>query len=271
VSKETDNQVHDKLIIVYSQRGGAGAQGAPPTTAVNLAATMAQQEMDALLIDWGSGGEVAAALGIQATRGLYDWLHNGDPGGSRLGYARFVQTTPVQRLAVLSGYLPVADVSDEVIDGHLSELIWASHFDYVICDAPATAAALGETLLRFRPGAVIIPVALDSMDIDQVRQTYDTVRRLSPHSQLMLAPTFLQTDWPLTVANLNLLREQFPGFVMAAQPYRVAPREARAAGQYASDPDLVAVYEEMVRWIQKGADEILFGVARPGLRRETSA
>lgn len=256
MSEELDNQVHDKLIVVYSQLGGAGQT----TTAVNLAATMAQQDSDVLLIDWGSAGEVATALGIQATRGLYDWLHNGDKGASRLGYDRFVQTTPVSRLWAFSGHLPVADVRDEIVHGHLSELMWASSFDYVVCDVPATAAALGKTLLQFHPGAVIIPVALDNvaafMEVDQLHQTIHLVQLLSPHSQLILVPTFLPTHGSrpegTRVANLALLQSMYPGAVMTAQSYRSAM--------------MVSVEDEqLVRWIQNSAPEILFPAsAAPG-------
>ena len=237
MSEEPDNHVHDKLIVVYNQRSGEGA-----AAVVNVATKLAQQDAVAarkvLLIDWGADGEIAAALGIQATRGLHDWLHNEDRGGSRLGYSRFVQATPVPGLFAFSGHLPVADVSDEVIDGHLNELMWASSFDYVVCDVPAVSAALVETLLKFRPGVVLIPVVLDStahLEVEQLHQAYGLVQRLSPHSQLILLPTFEQVHGPLTLANLALLQSLYPGAV-------------------------TAVYDEMVRWIQKGAPEILFGV-----------
>lgn len=228
-----DNQVYDKLIVVYQRSGAATAVVA----ALNVATKLAQQNGKVLLIDWGAGGEVATALGIQATRGLHDWLHNEDRGGSRLGYERFVQATPVHQLWAFSGHLPVDDVKQETVDGHLNELMWASSFDYVVCDVPAVSAALVETLLKFRPGVVLIPVVLDStahLEVEQLHQAYCLVQRLSPHSQLILLPTFEQVHGPLTLANLALLQSLYPGAV-------------------------TAVYDEVVRWIQKGAPEILFG------------
>src|SRR4051794_39894323 len=82
--------LHEKLIVMYSPQSGVGQT----TTAVQLAYTLAKQEAEGLLMDWGAHRNGGGAVGWSGlTEGLRDWMMNDAPGGLRLGHERYTLTT----------------------------------------------------------------------------------------------------------------------------------------------------------------------------------
>src|SRR5204862_3764322 len=67
-----------KKIAILNQKGGTGKT----TTAVNLAAGIADRGFDVLLVDLDAQGNVGVSLGIRGDRSLYHLLVD-DPPGTR--------------------------------------------------------------------------------------------------------------------------------------------------------------------------------------------
>ena len=275
--------IDEKLIVVYSPQGGVGKTA----VAVNLAASLArEQEANVLLMDWDERGQATQALGQSARSGVADWLVASDPGL----YRQYLLATSIKGLVLLPGTFALRAALQFVATGiaaaklsptHLQDRVQAlvdfgvsagcplganagSVYDYVVIDTtPVHYDHLPVKLLAVQPGTVVIPVAMDDMDLTQVQVAYDTVQDWTAESQVIFFPTFFHPRWKVTVANLDLLNATYPGCVMAPLPYRPALRVAQSAGLTIYEPgprsDLVAVFAQLVRWIQQGPDQILFG------------
>jgi chromosome partitioning protein len=132
-----------KVVAVANQKGGVGKT----TTAVNLAAALAEKEQRILLVDLDPQGNATSSFGLQGLEGqsLYEALLGDDSLAAR------VLPTRLERLFIIPADIDLAGAEIEIarMDDHLTRLAQAlkplreDHaFDFVLFDCPPSLGIL---------------------------------------------------------------------------------------------------------------------------------
>ncbi len=132
-----------KVIAIANQKGGVGKT----TTAVNLAAALAEKKERILLIDLDPQGNATSSFGLQSLEGqsLYGALLGDDPVTEK------VLPTRLEQLFIIPADLDLAGAEIEIarMDDHLTRLAQAlkilredETFDFVLLDCPPSLGIL---------------------------------------------------------------------------------------------------------------------------------
>ena len=168
-----------RLVAVANQKGGVGKT----TTAVNLAAALADAGRKVLLVDVDPQGNATTHLGLgQAERrvSLYDVLLG------RVSAAKAVQTTAIARLDVLPSVVDLSAVEVELAQDTDRNLRLKSAleplraaYDLVLVDCPPSLGVLTVNALAAADG-VMIPLQCEFFALEglsMILRTVDRVRR----------------------------------------------------------------------------------------------
>ena len=168
-----------RLVAVANQKGGVGKT----TTAVNLAAALADAGRKVLLVDVDPQGNATTHLGLgQAERrvSLYDVLLG------RVSAAKAVQTTAIARLDVLPSVVDLSAVEVELAQDTERNLRLKSAleplragYDLVLVDCPPSLGVLTVNALAAADG-VMIPLQCEFFALEglsMILRTVDRVRR----------------------------------------------------------------------------------------------
>jgi chromosome partitioning protein len=240
---------HTRVMVVANQKGGVGKT----TTAVNLAAALAQHGLRVLVIDLDPQGNASTALAVDHQRGTlssYDVLVDGTP------LADVVQPHPdIANLFVAPATIDLAGAEIELVsvvarENRLRRAIAAhplvnstaadgfdaDQFDYVLIDCPPSLGLL--TLNALVAGAeMLIPIQAEYYALEGLGQLLETVEMVRTHlNQDLTVSTILITMYDsrtnLAAGVAAEVRRHFQDQVLkTAIPRSVRVSEAPSYGQ----------------------------------------
>ncbi len=233
-----------RVMVVANQKGGVGKT----TTAVNMAAALAQHQLRVLVIDLDPQGNASTALAVEHHRGVastYDVLVDGVP------LADVVHPSPeLPGLFVVPATIDLAGAEIELVsvvarESRLRKAIAAhpgigstgeDRFDYVFIDCPPSLGLL--TLNALVAGAeMLIPIQAEYYALEGLGQLIETVEMVRSHlNQHLEVTTILITMYDartkLAAGVAEEVRDHFgPKVLRTAIPRSVRVSEAPSYGQ----------------------------------------
>jgi chromosome partitioning protein len=168
--------VTQKIIAVVNQKGGVGKT----TTAINVAAQLAEAKSPVLLVDLDPQGNATSGIGLakeQAAGTTYDVL------GGRLPLTKAVQETHVAQLFVLPANANLAGAEVELVSRTRREFALsdalkiadAQGYNYIIIDCPPSLGLLTINGLT-AADSVLIPVQAEYYALEGLSQLLNTVQ-----------------------------------------------------------------------------------------------
>jgi chromosome partitioning protein len=216
-----------RRVAILNQKGGTGKT----TTAVNLAAGMAERGFETLLIDTDAQGNVGASLGIKGDRSLYHVLVDGqDPTEVSVPVRGHLDViTADATLAVAEIWLAQqAKDRDRVLAGRMGQV--HRRYQFVVLDCGPSLSLLNQNALTYAD-EVVIPVSCDYLALVGVKQVLKTLKDIERHlgHSVRIAgvlPTFYDARIKLAKEALDTLRGHFKERLL--DPIRRSTRLAEA-------------------------------------------
>jgi chromosome partitioning protein len=260
-----------RVMVVANQKGGVGKT----TTAVNMAAALAQHGQRVLVVDLDPQGNASTALGVDHHRGTpssYDALVEG------VSFDEIVQKSPeVEGLYVVPATIDLAGAEIELVSVvarenrlrkaiHSYSLVFAEgddRLDYVLVDCPPSLGLL--TLNALVAGdEMLIPIQAEYYALEGVGQLLETVNLVKANLNPTLSiSTILITMYDartrLSAGVADEVREHFGDLVLkTAIPRSVRVSEAPSYGQTVmtydpTSPGALSYLEAAREMVSKGA------------------
>jgi chromosome partitioning protein len=244
-----------RRIAVFNHKGGTGKT----TTAVNLAAGLAEAGNKVLLVDADGQGNVGASLGIRGEKTLYHVLVQGTNANDAAVPVRdnFDVLTSNELLAAAELHLATRPNRDRVMRERLGERV--TGYDVVVIDCAPALSLMNQNALVYAD-SVLVPVSCDYLSlvgVKQVLRTMRNVRDLLKHEVALLGvlPTFYDVRNKIARDSVASLTEHFGERCLP--PIRVntklreAPSVRQTIFEYAPDShgalDYMAVVDHVRR------------------------
>ena len=244
------------ILVVANQKGGVGKT----TTAISLAASLAQNHSRVLLVDLDPQGNATSGLGVEKSQaGVYDALIKGRP------IVDLVVPTVVPGLHLLPSGPDMAGAEVELVPILAREsrlrtaLLGGASFEIVVIDCPPSLGLL--TINALVAGdAVVIPVQCEYFALEglaQLLQTINAVRERLNGELTVLGIVLTMEDRRnrLSMQVVDEVRRHFPSDVVQTRiPRSVRLAEAPSHGQPISmyDPQSrgAQAYVELARELE---------------------
>lgn len=255
--KEAPAEKPPRVIAVLNQKGGVGKT----TSAVSVAAGLAQLGERVLLVDLDPQGNVGASLGVSSPRSIYyAMMRDLDPVHC---------TVPVRdNLDVITSDEGLAAADIELARSNESDRMWRlatameklRGYDYVILDCAPTLSLMNHNALTYA-GEVLIPVACDYLSLVGVKQLLRTLRRVGentgrPINIAGVVPTFYDARNKSCVSAYSYLKQTFGPRTLP--PVRVntkladAPSVKKTIFELAPESHGARDYVRVVEWLRTG-------------------
>jgi chromosome partitioning protein len=218
-----------RVYALVNQKGGVGKT----TTAISLAAYMAEGGQRVLLVDLDPQANATACLGIaqsQVDGGVYDVLIGGRPALEKI-----LHNTRLH-LSLLPSSPALAGAQVELVSLPERESVLAKalapvcdRYDYVLIDCPPSLGLLTVNALVAADG-VLVPVQCEYLALEGLSSLAATLQRaragLAPRLKLRgIALTMFDSRTHLSQDVVQEVRRHFPGQVFRT----VIPRSVRLA------------------------------------------
>ncbi len=168
-----------RRVAILNQKGGTGKT----TTAINLAAGIADRGFDVLLIDLDAQGNVGASLGIRGERTLYHLLVEGASVDDVTVPVRNHLDVITSDATLAAGEVHLARLDgarDRVLADRLSPGVQRGRYEYVVLDCGPSLSLLNQNALSF-VDEVMIPVSCDYLALVGVKQVLKTLKDIDKH------------------------------------------------------------------------------------------
>lgn len=244
-----------RRIAVFNHKGGTGKT----TTAVNLAAGLAERGSRVLLVDADGQGNVGASLGIRGEKTLYHVLVSGMPAEEAAVPVRanLDVLTSNELLAAAELYLAERQNRHRIMRERLGDRVQG--YDVVVLDCAPALSLMNQNALVYAD-SVLVPVSCDYLSLVGVRQvlrTLKSVKTLLKHQVQLLGvlPTFFDVRNTIARDAIKALSDHFGDRCLPPIRVNTKLREAPSAKQtifeYAPEShgalDYLALVERIVR------------------------
>jgi chromosome partitioning protein len=267
------SQRRARRLAILNQKGGTGKT----TTAVNLAAGIADRGYDVLLVDMDAQGNVGTSLGVRGDRSLYH-LIVGAPFEERAADGE-VTSRPTRAEDVIipvRGKLDVitADATLALADVHLARmdagrdrvlgerLSGLRRYQYIVLDCGPSLNLLNQNALAFAD-EVLIPVSCDYLALVGVKQVMRTLSDIDKHLGHTVrisgvVPTFFDSRTKLAREAVDTLsghfKERLYSPIRRSTRLAEAPSKRQTIFEYAPDSHGADDYRQLVeRYIGNAA------------------
>jgi chromosome partitioning protein len=246
-----------RRVAILNQKGGTGKT----TTAVNLAAGLAEREHECLLIDTDAQGNVGVSLGVAGERSLYHVLvDSADPTDVAVPVRQHLDViTSDATLAAAEIWLARQnpDQRSRVMTKRLNLMQVSRRYDYVIIDCGPSLNLLNQNALSYAD-EVIIPVTCDYLALVGVKQVLRTIKDVERHlghavRVSAVLPTFYDGRTRLAREVLETLQGHFK--TKCLEPIRLntrlaeAPSHRKTIFEYAPVSHGASDYNRVVDWV----------------------
>jgi chromosome partitioning protein len=246
-----------RRVAILNQKGGTGKT----TTAVNLAAGLAERANDCLLIDTDAQGNVGVSLGVAGEKSLYHVLVDGaDPADASVPVRQHLDViTSDATLAAAEIWLARQnpDQRSKILTKRLNLLQISRRYDYVIIDCGPSLNLLNQNALSYAD-EVIVPVTCDYLALVGVKQVLRTIKDVERHLNhavrvSAVLPTFYDGRTRLAREVLETLQGHFKHKCL--EPIRhntrlaEAPSHRKTIFEYAPTSHGAADYNRVCDWV----------------------
>lgn len=251
-----------RIYTLVNQKGGVGKT----TTAINIAAYLAQMGQHVLVVDLDPQANATACLGVDKRAvqgGTYEALLNGDIPGASILYNERLQLSLLPSSPSLAG-AEVELVEESGREFRLRNALETldNKFDYILIDCPPSLGLLTVNGLIAARDGVIVPVQCEYLALEGLGQLTQTIQRVRSalFPDLRVRGVILTMFDPRTNLSNDVVREvnnHFPGQVFKS----VIPRSIRLAeapsyglpiSAYAPSSVGAHAYEEVAKELLKG-------------------
>ena len=248
-----------RILAVLNQKGGTGKT----TTAVSIAAGLADRGRRVLLVDADPQGSVSVSLGIKPNNGIYHVLLKGmDP------MAATIEARPRLRVLTSDWTLATAEraLSNDADRWRVMARTLApvsDHFDEIVVDCAGAVSLLNHNALAYAR-ELIVPVSCDYLALVGVKQVLRSVQEVNeslkhPVKVLGVLPTFFDVRNRICKRSVEALRDYFKERVMPSVRITAAIKEAPSLGKtiFEHTPKGRAAedYRAVVDWIQATTED----------------
>jgi chromosome partitioning protein len=244
-----------RRIAVFNHKGGTGKT----TTAVNLAAGLAEAGKRVLLIDADGQGNVGASLGIRGEHTLYHVLSSGvDAADAAVPVRTNLDVlTSNELLAAAEIQLATRPNRDRILRERLGARVYG--WDVVVIDCAPALSLMNQNALMYAD-SVLVPVSCDYLSLVGVRQVLRTLGNVRDHlgheiKLLGVLPTFYDVRNRVSRDAVQALTEHFGDRCLP--PIRVntrlreAPAHKQTIFEYAPESNGASDYLSLVGHIGK--------------------
>jgi chromosome partitioning protein len=250
-----------RRIAILNQKGGTGKT----TTAVNLAAGLAERGHEVLLLDTDAQGNVGVSLGVRGAPTLYHVIVDGaDPTEASVPVRKGLDVvTSDATLAAAEIWLAhkEPDARARVLTQRLNLTKVTRRYAYVILDCGPSLSLMNQNALSYAD-EVIIPVTCDYLALVGVKQVLRTIKDIEKHLLhsvriAAILPTFYDGRIKLAREANMTLRDHFKDKCL--EPIRQntrlaeAPANRKTIFEYAPDSHGAEDYKRVVEWIVRDA------------------
>ena len=254
---ESFRQKRARRVAILNQKGGTGKT----TTAVNLAAGLAERENDVLLIDSDAQGNVGVSLGVNGEKSLYHVLVEGaDPAESAVpvrGHLDVITSDSTLAAAEIWLARQSVEARSKMLTKRLNLMQISRRYDFVLIDCGPSLNLLNQNALSY-VDEVIIPVTCDYLALVGVKQVLRTIKDVERHlghavRVSAVLPTFYDGRTRLAREVLETLQGHFKQKCL--EPIRhntrlaEAPSHKKTIFEYAPVSHGAADYNRVVDWV----------------------